>query len=304
MADGASAAEIRFEAEDLGVLKIKFARALTPVRWVVRRGGGNYELRLVDDSSEVQSVAHFSFDAPDRLEEISVSSAMSGLTVPNPGGLYVTEGVRDRCGVLLPRHRMRSFDALRAGCTFLPTPRTCEAVNTLLDVFQGWANARMVGRTLVAGFKRQVLGAIHDQIITLLCGESWVTVERSTRGQGLGHAGLHILYRAISSRPHDRRVVSWFHSQCVARESDSTHFLKLFQRGVNELAGQFENDGWLGEALLRLVDKPGEFREWAGDRARETIKQALEMTTACRLARYAVLGRNALKNPARLADFR
>jgi hypothetical protein len=302
MADGASEAEVRFEAEDLGLLKVKFARTLTPVRWVVRRGGGNYELRLVDDSSEVQKVAHYSFDAPDRIEEVSIPSVMRGLTVPNPGGLFVAEGAGDPCGVLLPRHRMRSFDALRAECTFLPSPRSCEAVNTLLDVFQRWANARLVGGTLVAGFKRQVLGAIHDQIITMLCGKPWVTVERSTRGQGFVPAGLQRLYSALSSRPHERRVVSWFHSECVARETDSKHFLTLFQRAVNELDGQFEIDGWLGEALLRLVDKPGEFREWADDRARETIKRALEMMTAVRLARYAVLGRNALANPTPLSD--
>lgn len=301
VADGAAMAQIDFDAEDLGVLTVRCPRALTPVRWVVRRAGQRYRLRLVDDSSEVARVTRHDLSAPERAVEVPLAAALRGVDAPEGGALYVASARDQPCAILLPRPRLKGFAGLRVSCTFESQPRRAESIETLLVLLERFAAARVVGGLLTIGFQRQVLEALHERILNVICGDDWMRLERSFREKAPSAASLYQLQEAVPANPRQRRVVVKLVAERLSKPLQQAELVKAFEAAAQDVIGGGTQQGWIGEFELRLATAPESLRAWAGKRLREGLETSLAVSSVTRFGRYVGLARSAQAGPTRLA---
>ncbi len=305
--DTARACELVFTAEELGGFTVHCEREFAPLRWVVRRVGHDYVVRLLDDSgsSTHPIVGRISFESPLVEEKLEFAADYK---VPASGGLYCAR-LGDLTAAIIAPPTVTSLTDLRCAPQMDGPDRSIESVLRALPIARLWHTAKLPGlfsRTR----QRDVLSALARHIFRVLCGENWARAEAYAHDRNDGLAGLK---DAVSRRREEAAIGIVLARDCaaiatVACEHRISRLATLAEKflslkrvaaaGVADgdmivrgstLPPPEKNSQWLSELALRLASDPATVEAWAGPHLRDGITALLELPTLARAARFLVL---------------
>ncbi len=166
--------------EELGRFSFHFEHDVIPLRWVVRRGGGDVVARLIDDTGLEEStpdVLFFSMTHPLKAERRSSTRALSGISIEPPGGLVQASqgGCRD---VVVVSAGLTASGLKGLGITpdFAGLRDNSVALADSLRLYADWYNARQFG-PLVNIRRNQIVEGLLKIIYEKLCGQQWARAE-------------------------------------------------------------------------------------------------------------------------------
>ena len=197
-----------FAAEELGAFSLRCPRDFAPLRWALRRDGGQFSLRLIDDSGgvSVAAVSRYQYETPGIEERISLPAPH----VPAPsGGLYIATHGEFAAGVIVPP-AVRTLADLGCVPVIQSSVRSSDSVVRLLEIYRLWAMARLTGNVVSSLRQRTVLQAILTAVFRLLCGDAWARAEGAFAGS---NGDISQLTRIISPRVGNDPFVKAFESE-------------------------------------------------------------------------------------------
>lgn len=306
--DAARICEVEFRAEELGALTVRCEREFAPLRWLVRRDGKAYAVRLLNDSGDSARphVGYMAFETPSVQV---ILAACSDYGVPAAGGLYFASVGQFRAAVIAPP----SISGLQDLCCkprIDPQERSTESVLRAIETVRLWGDARLPGDLISAKRQRDVLDAFSRYILQLIGGEHWTRAEVAVREQ---HAELGRLVDAVSRRREEVSIgvilqrdsgelAAASRQDRISRlASLAARYLCLAPRSAAKVSPGEEMDRasapigpgsleWLAELALRLASVPGTVETWAGAHLRAGVTRLLdELPTLARAARLLVL---------------
>jgi hypothetical protein len=100
--DTARFCELTFTADELGAFALRCEREFIPLRWALRRRGGGYVVRLLDDSGDdtQPTVSRLSFETPTVEEPVSLAPEYD---VSAPAGCILRGSANLTAGIIAPR---------------------------------------------------------------------------------------------------------------------------------------------------------------------------------------------------------
>jgi hypothetical protein len=301
--DEARSCTLDFTAEELGAFTLRCQRELTVVRWALRRSGGDFSVRLIDDSGDghAPTVSRYSYETPIAQERLENRQSHA---VPASGGLYVAHRPDATASVIVPP-AVRTLADLRCVPVIQNSHRSTESVLRLADGFRLWAHARLPGDLISTMRQKTVLHAIVSEIFRLIGGDAWTRAESSVVGTT---RALSDLTRYVSQRREDAAFLS-------ALEADWDGFTKadskdrvrrltaLAQRwrlvpgapsrlsgGTTAVGGAAGGDDAASviECALRLASDPASL-DLQDANLRMTISRLLDAPSLARAARLLVI---------------
>lgn len=168
---------LKVGSEDLGWFSLKLEREARPLRWVCRNVDHATKIRLTDDTGSDTDAGVFlrTFSQPLTDTELGHASMVAGISVTNPGGLFVARqgDTRDALVVSTPEvHGLREL-------LISPDPHALnsQSIRPLLAAANLWQQARLAGP--LAGLRRDhVVNALLECFFGKLCGTNWARLER------------------------------------------------------------------------------------------------------------------------------
>jgi len=292
--DNARCCEVEFNAEELGKFTVRCEREFTPLRWVVSRSGAAYTAHLFDDSgaSCFPSVAYLSFETP-CVEKPLVHTSL--YNVPPEGGLYVgRQGGSIATVVIPPSHvtaNILDWHRFRQPPHIDLPARTPEALIRNLAFARLWSDAKLSGDLFSSTRQRDVLLALAQQNVRLVCGERWTKAEL---GVGVTNDRQNELQRAVPGRHDDPTI-----GETLAREHSNLGTATSAERVsmLSELCRKYlvgttshgSDTEWLTELSLRIASDPARVEAWAGNKLKTGLTWLLELPAVLRAARFLVI---------------
>jgi hypothetical protein len=203
-----------FAAEELGAFSLRCPRDFAPLRWALGRDGGQFRLRLIDDSGgvSVAAVSRYQYETPATEERISLSAPH---VTAASGGLYIATHGEFVAGVIVPP-TVRTLADLGCVPVIQSGVRSSDSVIRLVEVYRLWAMARLTGNVVSSLRQRTVLQAIMTAAFRLLCGDAWARAEGAFVGSNSDISQLTpIIFPRVGSDP----------------------FVKTFESELDRLAG-------------------------------------------------------------------
>jgi hypothetical protein len=302
----ARAAELRFDARELGSARLICERDFTPLRWVVRRVEGARRVTLLDDSggSAPLVTARYAFDHPDvRLPLGGQGIAPREQRIPAEGGLiYAARGDASAGLVIGPT-------ALGLRPVVAEGRDETEAALEMINAIVRWANARLSSEVLAGAGRDAAVSALTRALFGVLGGSHWMSLEAALEN---GKAKLDELKRAVSTKKAERGFaaalslhVPEFAPETIAFQAERLTalcgtFLHLAAEPVVEqlpagvtllrrLVDDPADPRWLCEFALRLATNPGQAQAWAGRSVAPGLEYLNRFPTIARAARFLAL---------------
>jgi hypothetical protein len=304
--DRASVCEITFSAGEFGLVRLRCERESTALRWAVLREDPLLSLRLIDDTGlEAPLTAQLCpFSKPDEPRAIDAGAFSRGyVPITAPGGLYVaikdhaaTGQVRTATIVVLPH--VKNLDALRLSPAISRSPRSVASASAILSNIERWGRSRVAGDMFVGASQRRVLRALSQGLCEMICGDSWMDLERGFEN---GSNAERDLKRAVSHEAREQGLSAALSLECeellqVSCDQRASRFSSLLDRFLllnsltRERAREVEKElGWLGQLALRVASDPVNVSAWAGSSRLHGLRVLLEEPTILRAARFFVL---------------
>ena len=206
--DEARLCTLDFVAEELGAFSLRCPRDFAPLRWALRRVGGEFRLRLMDDSGEasVAAVSRYEYETPATEERLSLSAPY---VTAASGGLYVATHGEFTAGVIVPP-TVKTLADLKCVPAIQSSVRSSDSVIRLVAVYRLWALARVSGDVVSSLRQRTILHAILTAAFRLFCGDAWARAESSFAGS---NGDLSQLIRLVSPRAGNDAFVRAFESE-------------------------------------------------------------------------------------------
>jgi hypothetical protein len=309
--DPAQTCLIELSADELGTFSLVCEREFSPLRWITRRKGREYELTLVDDSGSTPApeVIMFDFAKPDFPVQIDAGKFSSGYSVPASGGLYwAYTGKYESAVIVSPVVQKPTLQELGVNSQVRRGPRSVKTLEELLVLIQLWSRARHTG--LFSAARRQsVLLALLQEVFATIAGEkktgaipqknasgarqaSKRAITSSRQGNSLAAQLLrnHESFAALETKERVARFASLVRDTLGLRDArlvvvgQSASPVRLLRRA----AGPNDPD-WLCEFALRLASSPESLQTWAGSSFRGALQRLIEMPDLARVARLLVL---------------
>lgn len=290
--DTARFCELTFAADELGAFALRCEREFIPLRWALRRRGGGYVVRLLDDSGDdtQPTVTRLSFETPTVEEPVSLAPEYD---VSAPGGMYIARLRQLTAGIIVPPV-VRGLGDLRCAPRIDEEPRSLEAIIRILGIADSWGLARLPGDFFSATRRRDVLLALGSHIARLICGDNWAIAELAVRR---GPDGMTRLKEAVSRRRDESAIGVVLERDCAdlatktCRERVEWIALLMTRFHVLPPISPTNNaDARLhSELALRLASNPAGVQAWAEDRLRTGLTRLMESPTLMRAARFLVL---------------
>jgi len=173
---------IRIDAEDLGEYRVPLLHHPEPLRWGTTTSKVASTLRLINDG----------YDKPLRIERLTFSQPMQRIAVP-PEDARVGVDTRTTDGLFVAYAEDRGYAAVVSststgkGFDWLGVQldehmmRQSRDDRELVETYALWAGARTCG-TISRIRRAQVLEHIHNQLIAVVCGVSWIKAEKRLAG--------------------------------------------------------------------------------------------------------------------------
>jgi hypothetical protein len=281
--DPAQSCLIEFNADELGTFSLICEREFSPLRWIVRRKGREYELSLQDESG-LGAPAHvtmFNFAEPDIPIRMVPPKISSPYLVPESGGLYRAHTDKYECAIIVAP--VRKLQELKSNSQVRHGPRSAKTLEDLLVLIQLWSQARDTG--LFSAARRQ-------SVIVALQQEIFATISVGTGKPGpasrsnLTAQVTHdcVSFASLQTKDRVERFISavqnTLHLQVVGHTAAGT-----------PLRSEYEPDypNWLCEFALRLASSPQTVQGWAGTNLRRGLQRLIETPDLARAAWLLVL---------------
>jgi hypothetical protein len=250
----AASGTLAIEGEALGRYSLRFEHDAQPLRWVLRRDHGNTILRLVDDSGQDGSKpeAHFcSMERPLRAVPLAPETALSGITVASPGGLFLaTHGVHFDTVAVSTGLTGEGLQGLSVRPSFGELSNGSVTPAEALRGLALWYGTRLSG--FLAGVRhQQVVDGILQAVFGTLCGSDWADGEARFRSNPRSPRALEFLKMQVDTRPSFAAVLCQDHSKMDRNAAEGT-------RWFADVAVRYKvcKDHKLCEFALRLASQP------------------------------------------------
>ncbi len=200
----AAVGHLSVESDELGQTRMRFERAVAPLRWVTRQSQGDIVLRLLDDTgmdlSDIE-LSRFGLDRPFLREQLTASDFLAGQRVVPPGGLYMARHGQHTDQLLISViDKSKGFDGLGLNPTVPEVRSGTVSTTAATQSLQQWSQSRASGQ-LAALRQLQVIEAICQGIIDRLCGKDWSDAERTFRNLPTSSHSLSLLKQRVDTRP-------------------------------------------------------------------------------------------------------
>jgi hypothetical protein len=326
--DPAHTCRIELSAEELGGFSLTCEREFSPLRWVVRRPGPEYELSLLDDTGSPRppDVSRYEFIDPDRSVRLDSAQFSPGYSVPTAGGLYrACAADLERSVILPPAARSFRLQELVVEPEVQRRQPSVGAVEELLSLIQMWFGARLTG-LFSATKRRSVLVALLQEVFAIIGGQNWAIAERNLRSQDTA-AALDTLKRAVSDKPSGISLAAKLLLDCAAYitlgKSDRVDGFASTARRLLQFRAQApvvvasvggvtvprrtygpEHPNWIFEFALRLASSPETLHSWADDDLGQGLQWLLNLPILARAARFLVLAVDRHSQASAASDWR
>ena len=279
---------LEIKGEELGEISFQFEHDNDPLRWVLRRDRENIVIRLIDDTGQEGSspeVLFFSMERPLKAEKRSAETALSGIVVEPPGGLFyaklgnqhdiVTVSACLTTGGLKSLGITPDFAELRDGSITLAKS---------LSLFTYWHDGRLYGQ-LVNVRQKQIMDRFLNSIYRILCGSSWVSAEVAFRNAPSSEQALDILQRALQKRFTGFPIVLYREYTRMDENLDQA------SQWYSEVATRYQVsiDQKLCDFALRLACQPHRLSDKFGSELEEMLNAILDNPEILRGARFLTL---------------
>ena len=310
--DNARICKVKFDANELGVFTLRCEREFTPLRWVLKRNGQEYALRLLDDSGDEKQpvVCRRAFETPCVEEVLPLTSG--DYSVSASGGMYIARIAKFDVAIIVPPPVVRGFQDLGCDPQIERQTRSIDALVRAVNVSSLWGEARLAGDLISAFRQRKIMRALICDVFRLICGDNWAEAESRCASNNI--KAIETLSQALSKHVSEAVVgVELFQNAeslagdtCEARVQRlallaSRHHLipsppavqsNRFGRGggVSESAPTgVTSSEWFVEFSLRLASNPASVEKWAGEHLHNALRCLLEMPILAKFARLSVI---------------
>jgi hypothetical protein len=296
--DESAACILSIRAEELGHFSLPCERLPTPIRWVLKHENNGYSLKLVqlNEQSLVQ-LSHYAFCHPDQLTKLPFANA-NGFRVPAEGGLYVAVTERTCSAIVVPP-LIHSLSDLGVKVEMQSRQRTEQDISQLLRVLQVWVASRVTGEPISRDRKDQVIKCIEDQLIALLCGDSWLELERQVQkfpkcltdlknaiSSSVRYApiGQSLISRQADLKSHSMREVCEYLYRLAQQYLELPALSIAHEHGVSR-------QQWVVEFAFRLASEASQVQEWAREDFVAGLHYVLQHPILLRIGRFAAVVR-------------
>jgi hypothetical protein len=177
--------------------------------------------------------------------------------------------------------------------------RTEQDISQLLRVLRVWVDSRVTGEPISRDRKELVIKSVEGQLVALLCGDFWQTLERQLQkfptriadlknaiSSSVRHApiGQSLISRQTDLKPHSTREV------CEYLYRLTQHYVDLPLLSIAHEHGM-PRQQWVIEFSYRLVNEPSHVQEWAKEDFVAGLHYVLQNPILLRISRFAALVR-------------
>jgi hypothetical protein len=311
--DAAYQCRVEFDAASVGRAVLNAEREFTPLRWGVQRVGDASIAKLFDDSGSAEvTVALREFGTPTAARALDYETAIQGLTVAFPGGLFVASTTgKSANAVIVPPRKHLQLTELSIMPDVPAVRRDPHALASLLRVASEWENARLKGSALGPPYLQRVMMTTIAALFGVVAGERWGRAELqylsdplldlpemkrlisdSPPERSLGGAIAHEVERMALENAEDK-VVHFTHLACTYLQDLSAdpgpHKAQSFDATFGKRIKKAEHVQDLCEFALRASSSPTSLLSWSGGSLEIGLSMLLERPSLARAARFTVL---------------
>ena len=199
----ATTGQIKIKGEELGEFSCLFEHDSVPLRWILSQDRNDIRIRLIDDTGQEGAepeVLFFSMKCPIKAKRYPSESALSGMIVEPPGGLfYAKQGVHHDIVIVSAISRNEGFRGLAITPDFFGIRTGSVALGDCLRMFARWYEGRLYG-SLVKARRKQIADGYLDSIYETLCGQNWMRAERDFLKAPNSQPALDALQQAVEKK--------------------------------------------------------------------------------------------------------
>jgi len=294
--DASLRCELLFKCEEQGQFLLNCEREFAPLRWLVKRNHGGYQIQLLNDTGHEKpaNVSYCSFEQPERPEVQEAVRYRYWQDVPSAGGLYYARSDGAQKSIVVSPSS-RAFADLRLKATFASHSRTPKSIAQIFAACEAWGEARTAGNLFASHHRRQIVDHFVQELIALTCGNEWLGKEKLLYH---GHLSVDELAHYVTAQPIERGITATL--KCLAQSAanlpvtDRRHRFSLAVRSFLSLPtfATIQNPDrceWMSELALRAMSQPEWVRTWAKENLDQGISYLLRTGTLVRAARYFAL---------------
>jgi hypothetical protein len=278
----ASKGRFVIKAEELGEYTLQLERDAKPVRWICRITPQTANVRLVDDTGQesMAEATFFPFKSPGAVQQLDSAAAMSGMTVAEPGGLFLAHQGEFKDILIVSSSKNASGFA-----DLIVTPDLQgmgSDIPRLLTLIEVWSQARIAG-PLAENRREHILHCLLERLYTTLYGSRWAHAEAT-------------FFRAPQSPNYDQleRAIEGRASFPAALRHNSTQMSQgttVAAKWFAEAASRYEvcTDAKLCTFALRLASCPVGLNAAYGEEVTTLLGSISDLPVLMRGARYLSL---------------
>ncbi len=226
----AASGTLEIEGETLGRCSLRFEHDAQPLRWVLRRDHGDIILRLVDDSGQDEckpEVNFYSMERPLKAVPVAPETALSGIAVVPPGGLFLAKhGAHSDTVTVSTGLTGEGLQGLSVRPSFAEALNGSVAVAGCFQLLEQWRKARLAG-FLSKVRSEQVIRGLIEAVYEALYGSEWKRAEAVFCANPKSRKAIERLqnavhppsgFAAVLRRDYKKaggdpaRIVSWYKS--------------------------------------------------------------------------------------------
>lgn len=283
----AASGTLNIEGETLGRCSLRFEHDAQPLRWVLRHEHGNIILRLVDDSGQDASepeVLFYDMERPLNAVRLTPETAFSGITVAQPGGLFLAKhGAHSDTVSVSTGLTAEGLEGLSVRPAFHELRNSSVTLTETLRLLELWHKARLSG-FLATVRHQQVVNGFLQAVFGALCGPDWAEGEARFRSSPGSSNALKFLKMEVDKRPSFAAVLHRQHSQMDGSVVQGA-------RWFADVAARYKvcKDRELCEFALRLASQPHRLPAVYGGNLGHLLDQIAKSPAVLRGARLLAL---------------
>lgn len=201
--------------EELGTSTVSLQQEISPLRWKLESVHSQYIARLVNelDTDDAISVLRIDLKTPDRAKKVEASAAIRGIVVAPPGALFHASTKRNRSTAfvsVVAKTTLSEFRELQVPFSLSSYDQPGPAITRLVPLLRMWRTANPLG--VIANMRRdQIVQALEDVIIRLLCSAPWAELARRCLNGEIGLLGRlqHDVVGSPSGFTARLRAITW-----------------------------------------------------------------------------------------------
>jgi len=260
--DEAHVCTLEFTAGPLGRARVVAERDFTPLRWIVRGGGG--EAVLIDSRGEPgMRVVAYDCQTPALAREVDSATACAGVEIPPTGALLRAQsGTAIAAVVAVPPQRVTSFADLAQRPRIEPVAKEPAELQRLVELAGTWEGARLGANPLTVLRRDGALRALHLQLIALIAGERWAEVETAYQKHGNATRAREMMRSLVSTKPDQRGLAATLLLRADELADSSPAQRESFFVSAVSAFVQSERAAEMAAFALRLATSPSAAVAW------------------------------------------